>query len=90
MMEVLNRFKEAFGSLIRRVPNSSRRRSTSSRPHPAGIKGNSKAKIGTQMADTSLNTFLRESKGAFLNALTTNQAGAWTVVMGNEAGGALV
>lgn len=87
-MRVLNRIKGAFGSLIRRVPNSFGRRNTSSQLHPVDIKG--KGKAGAQMADTPLNKFLRERKDAFLKALAANKAGTWTVVMGNEAGGALV
>jgi len=87
-MGVLNRIKGAFGSLIRRAPNSFGQRNTSSQPHPADMKG--KGKTGAQIADTPLNKFLRERKDAFLKALAANKAGTWTVVMGNEAGGALV
>ena len=88
-MGVLNSIKVAFRSLTRRVPSSfgrRRRRNTSSQPPPAGLKG----KASAQMADTSLNRFLRERKDSFLKAIATNKAGAWTVVMGNEAGGALL
>jgi len=88
VMRVLNRIKEAFGSLKRRVPSSFGRRNLSFQPHLVDIKG--KGKAGARMADTSLNEFLRERKDAFLKALAMNQAGAWTLVMGNEAGGALV
>ena len=86
-MSVSNRIKGVFGSLVRRVPNPFGRRNTSSKP-TLDIKG--KGKAGTQMADTPLNKFLRERRDAFLKALAMNKAGAWTVVMGNEAGGALV
>jgi exopolyphosphatase len=84
VMSVLNRIKGAFEPLIRRVPG---RRNTSSQP-ALDIKG--KGKAGAQMADMPLNMFLRERKDAFLKALAMNkaEAGAWTVVMGNEAGGA--
>lgn len=88
LMGVLNRIKGAFGSLTRRFPNSSGRANTSSQPHPVDIKG--KGKPSAQMADTPLNKFLRERKDAFLKALAANNAGTWTVVMGNEAGGTLV
>jgi len=86
-MRVFNRIKGALGSLIRRTPRSLGRSISSSQPRPADIKG--KGNVAAQMADRPLNKFLRERKDAFLKALATNKAGAWTVVMGNEAGGAL-
>ena len=84
VMRVSDRIKGAFESLIRRAPNPFGRRNTSSQPF-IDIKG--KGKAGAQMPDTPLNNFLRESRDAFLKALAMNKAGAWTVVMGNEAGG---
>lgn len=87
VMSVLNRIKGAFEPLIRRVPNLFRK--SSSRP-PLGKDTKGKGKATEQMADTLLNKFLRERKDAFLKALAMNKAGGWTVVMGNEAGGAPV
>ena len=40
------------------------------------------------MANGALSKFLKERKAAYLTAVDAGKGGDWTVVMGNEAGGA--